>query len=199
MTLTELPTPLVVQPERLRVPRSTHSRYVGLLAFDSVVLVAMVALAAAGVMVGSVAGALMVLVAVFMVAAVAVGFATGIPSYRALSLVERGRVPLLWGETRDSFVVLTPGPRPKRSKELVLLPGTMVNVDVAPNLRHSLFYVVLALKWTITCEGRSTSFSTFFEPDPEFFDEVGRALAGMGLYPVFTYRPLSHSVMFADM
>lgn len=197
--LTETPTPLVVQPDRLRVPRSTHMRYRALFAVDAVILVMMVGLAAAGVVVGSVAGAAMIFVAIVMIAAVTIGFATGIPSYRLLDRVERGRAPLLWGEARDSFVVLTPGPRPKRSMELVVLPGSMVNVDVAPNLRHSLFYVVLALKWTVSCEGRSTRFTTFFEPDPEFFDQVGRALASTGVHPVFTYRPLSHSFYFADM
>ncbi|MCB2412791.1 hypothetical protein LGT39_08025 [Demequina sp. TTPB684] len=197
--LTETPVPLVIQPERLSVPRSTRMRYRALFALDAAILVMMAGLAAAGVAVGSAVGAVMVFVAVLMAAMAIIGFATGIPSYRMLDRVERGRVPLLWAEARDSFVVLTPGPRPKRSKELLVVPGAMVNVDVAPNLRHSLFYVVLALKWTISCEGRSTRFTTFFEPDPAFFDEVGRALADTGLHPAFTYRPLSHSFYFADM
>jgi len=72
-------------------------------------------------------------------------------------------------------------------------------VDVAPDLHQALFYVVIALKWTLTCDGRSTRFTTSFEPDAQFFEEVGAALPGIGLRPVFTYRPLSHSVFFADM
>jgi hypothetical protein len=141
----------------------------------------------------------MILVAAMMGAAATVGLSTGIPSYRTLNDVERHRAPLLWAATRDGFVMLTPGPGPKRSRQSLVVPGETVAVDVAPDLRRSLFYVVIALKWTISTGGRSIKFSTYFEPDPEFFGEVGLALSGIGLHPVFTYRPLSHSVFFSDM
>lgn len=199
MTLSDTLTPLVIQPDRLMVPRSTRVRYQALFALDGLFLLIALGLLGGGVTVGGAAGTVMFFIAAMMGVPGVIGLDTGTPSYRALNLTERRRLPLLFGHMQDSFVVLTPGPHPKRSRELLVVPGAAVTVDVAPDLRHSLFYVVIALKWTISSGGRSTRFTTYFEPDPQFFNQVGEALAAVGLQPVFTYRPLSHSVLFADM
>ena len=199
MTLSDTMMPLVTQPARLAVPRSTRLRFQGLFAIDAVFLAGALGLVAAGVAVGGVIGAFMIFVGAMMGAGATIGLSTGMPGYKALNLAERHHAPLLWAETRDGFVMLTPGPTPKRSRQLLVVPDETVTVDVAPDLRRSLFYVVIALKWTISSGGRSTKFSTYFEPDPELFGEVGLALAGIGLHPVFTYRPLSHSAFFSDM
>jgi len=199
MTFGDTWTPLVTQPDRLAVPRSTRWRFQGLFALDAAVLAGALGLVAAGVAVGVAAGAIMILVAAMMGAAATVGLSTGMPRYKALNLAERRHAPLLSCEARDGFIMLAPGPTARRSRQLLVVPGETVTVDVAPDLRHSLFYVVVALKWTISTGGRSIKFSTYFEPDPECFGEVGAAFASVGLHPMFTYRPLSHSVFFADM
>lgn len=199
MTLSDTMMPLVIQPARLVVPRSTRLKYQALFAIDAAFLAGALGLVAAGVAVGGAAGAFMIFVGAMMGAGATVGLSTGMPSYKALNLAERHHAPLLSCEARDGFIVLTPGSTPKRSRQLLVVPGETVTVDVAPDLRRSLFYVVIALKWTISSGGRSTKFSTYFEPDAEYFGEVGLALSGIGLHPVFTYRPLSHSAFFSDM
>jgi len=189
---------LVSQPDRLTVPRSTRVRYQVVLAWGGLVLAAALGLVVAGMVVGAGWGFLLYVGAYFLGAAAIIALALLIRGFRQLNLVERRHTPLLWGRVRDGVVVLMPGPRVKRSRYLSVEPGQTVTVDVAPDLRQVVAWVVVALKWTITSGGRSTSFRTYFEPDVAFFDEVETAFASIGVRPVFSYQPLSHSFYWAD-
>jgi|GEM_PF-1926534 len=189
---------LVSQPDRLKVPRSTRVRYQVGFAWDGLALAAALGLVVAGMVVGAGWGFLLYLGASILGMAAIIGLALGRHNFRPLNLVERRRVPLLWGRVRDGMVVLMPGPRVKRSRNLNIVPGEAVTVDVAPDRSRVVFGVVVALRWTLTSGGRSTSFRTYFEPDVAFFDEVETALAGIGVRPVFSYQLLSHSFSSAD-
>ena len=192
-------TPIVTQPARLRVPAATRTKFRILFVLDAVFISAGLALMGVGLVVGAAASLAMIGFGALFVLPASIGFATGIPLFVALNRTERDGAPLLSVQYDNGFVVLVPGPQARRSRRLMVVPGSTVSVDVKPDLNRSLFYVVVALKWTLSTSEGSTSFSTYFEPDPFYFHEVGAGLSGVGLVPIFTYKPLSHGILFSDM
>jgi hypothetical protein len=189
--------PFLTQPQHLRIPQSTLDKYrllwIGDTVFGTAGLVAIVVAAvfARGL---ALAGAVAVIAFVTLLPAT-IGFATGLPGYRFALRVERGERALLYAARLESGLALSIGSEPG----LLVRPGDYVTVHAGPNLQKSLFFVVVALKWTIAANGRSLFFSTHFEPDPEFFADLQRSLEAEGAHVAMTYRPLSHSVYIADM
>jgi hypothetical protein len=189
--------PFLTQPQRLRIPQSTLAKYRLLWILDTVFGVAgllAIVVAALTVRGGALVG-VVALAALALLLPATIGFVTGIPGYRAARQIERGERALLYAARPESGLALSTGTQPG----LHVRPGDYVTVHAGPNLRQSLFYVVVALKWTIAANGRAVSFSTHFEPDAEFFAELQRSLEAHGAVVAMTYRPLSHSLLFADM
>ena len=189
--------PFLTQPQRLRIPQSTLSKYRLLWILDIVfaagglLVIVAAALTARG---GALAG-IVVLAALLLLLPATIGLATGLPGYRAAMRIERGEQALLYAARVESGLALSTGTEPG----ILVRPGDYVTVHAGPNLRQSVFYVVVALKWTIVANGRAVTFSTHFEPDAEFFADFQRSLEAQGAVVAMTYRPLSRSLLFADM